>query len=219
MKIPPSDVTSSSSTSSAIPPVPPAPREAPKQLVKPKRRGSKVVGVALAAVVLFGGGFLTAAMTADPTTSEEYAVLDATGQRAASNRDAYKGQRDALQDKMAALETEAQKKDDAVLLREAAVKKSEEEVKKRESAVTTVEKKQAANTVVDGTWVVGVDIEAGTYKAKSSVGSSCYWAILTSGTNGDDIINNDIPGGGLPSVTLLAGQDFKSSRCGSWSKQ
>jgi apolipoprotein N-acyltransferase len=184
-----------------------------------KRRGAKAAAVVLAAVVLFGGGFLTAAMTADPTTSEEYAALDATGQRAATNRDAYKGQRDALQDQMTAAESEAQKKDDAVLLRESAVKKAEEEVKKRESAVTTVEKKQAANTIADGTWVVGVDIEAGTYKAKSSVGSSCYWAILTSGTNGDDIINNDIPGGGLPSVTLAAGQDFKSSRCGSWTKQ
>ncbi|MEV8145527.1 hypothetical protein [Specibacter sp. NPDC078709] len=64
-----------------------------------------------------------------------------------------------------------------------------------------------------------MDIESGSYKSNSSVGSSCYWAILASGTNGDDIINNDIPGGGLPAVTLAAGQDFKSSRCGSWTKQ
>ncbi|WP_449373997.1 hypothetical protein [Arthrobacter psychrolactophilus] len=184
-----------------------------------KRRGAKVVGVVLAAGVLFGGGFLTAAMTADPTASEEYIALDATGQRAASNRDSYKDQLDALKGKMTAMETEVQQKDDAVLLRETAVKKAEEEVKKREAAVTGVEKKQAANTIADGTWVVGVDIEPGNYKVKSSVGSSCYWAILATGTNGDDIIANDLPGGGLPSVTLVAGQDFKSKRCGSWIKQ
>ena len=193
--------------------------EQPGAAVPKKRLNAKVAGVALAAAVLFGGGFLTATMTADPTASAEYAAMESAGQRAATNRDAYKGQRDALQEKMTAAESETQAKDDAVLLRESAVKKAEEEVKKRESAVTAVEKKQAANTIADGTWVVGVDIEAGTYKANSSVGSSCYWAILTSGTNGDDIINNDIPGGGLPSVTLAAGQDFKSSRCGSWTKQ
>ena len=186
---------------------------------KPKRSGVKAVAVALAVVLLFGGGFLTAAMTADPAASEEYAALEATGQKAATDRDSFRGQLEELQGEVAAIRSAAVEQDDALLLREAAVKKIEEELKKRESAVTVVEKKKEANTITDGTWVVGVDIEAGSYKANSSVGSSCYWAILASGTNGDDIINNDIPGGGLPSVTLAAGQDFKSSRCGSWTKQ
>lgn len=78
MKIPPSDVTSSASA------------EEPKQLVKPKRRGVKGVGVALAGVLLFGGGFWFGKVTTDPTASEDYAALDATGQSAASNRDAYR---------------------------------------------------------------------------------------------------------------------------------
>lgn len=111
-----------------------------------------------------------------------------------------------------ALKTKEGDSDKKIVEREAAVKK-------REDAVTGAEKTQAANTVADGTWVVGVDIEPGTYKAKADVGSRCYWGIYATGSNGDDIINNDIPGGGLPSVTLAAGQDFKSARCGSWTKQ
>ncbi|ALO65813.1 hypothetical protein AS189_04040 [Arthrobacter alpinus] len=186
---------------------------------RPKRRGVKAVAVALAVVLLFGGGFWLGQATTDPMNSDEYVALEATGQKAATDRDVFRGQLEELQGEVAASRSAAVEQDDAILLREAAVKKAEEEVKKRESAVTAVEKKKEANTISDGTWVVGVDIEAGSYKAASSVGSSCYWAILVSGTNGDDIINNDLPGGGLPSVTLAAGQDFKSSRCGSWAKQ
>ncbi|MGJ9403428.1 hypothetical protein [Arthrobacter sp. KK5.5] len=71
----------------------------------------------------------------------------------------------------------------------------------------------------NGTWTVGVDIAAGTYRATEPVDSNCYWAILRTGSNGDDIVENDLPGGGRPSVNLSKGQDFKSNRCGSWSKQ
>ncbi len=74
-------------------------------------------------------------------------------------------------------------------------------------------------TVSDGTWTVGSDIAAGTYRATADVGSSCYWGIYETGSNGSNIIENDIPGGGRPSVALSAGQDFKSSRCGTWTKQ
>jgi hypothetical protein len=72
--------------------------------------------------------------------------------------------------------------------------------------------------IKDGTWVVGSDIGTGTYKVTAAVTSRCYWEIDRSGTNGSDIIDNDIPGGGLPQVTLSVGQDFKSSNCGTWTK-
>lgn len=51
------------------------------------------------------------------------------------------------------------------------------------------------------------------------VGDDCYWAVLASGTNGADIVENGTPGGGFPVVTVKEGQDFESSRCGSWEKQ
>lgn len=74
------------------------------------------------------------------------------------------------------------------------------------------------NSVGEGVWVVGQDIEAGTYRATQPVSSSCYWEIST-GQGGFDIIDNDIPGGGYPQVTLTDGQHFKLSSCGTWAKQ
>ncbi|HEY4753429.1 MAG TPA: hypothetical protein VIH37_09100, partial [Candidatus Limnocylindrales bacterium] len=71
----------------------------------------------------------------------------------------------------------------------------------------------------EGMWTVGADIEPGTYRTKEPVTTDCYWAIYRSGTNGDDIIQNDIVTGGTPRVTLSAGQDFNTQRCGDWVKQ
>jgi hypothetical protein len=46
----------------------------------------------------------------------------------------------------------------------------------------------------------------------------CFWGIYKSGTNGAEIIANDVVTGGRPTVTLKTGQDFDSSRCGRWAK-
>lgn len=70
----------------------------------------------------------------------------------------------------------------------------------------------------DGVWVVGEDIKSGTYKVIESVTEGCYWSITKSGTNGDDIISNDLPSGGKPKVTVKKGQDFTSEDCGDWEK-
>jgi hypothetical protein len=71
-------------------------------------------------------------------------------------------------------------------------------------------------TIEEGTYSVGVDIQAGTYRVVGA-GSDCYWAITRSGSNGSDIIDNHLGAGNL-TVTLKAGQDFTSQRCGTWSK-
>lgn len=71
--------------------------------------------------------------------------------------------------------------------------------------------------ISDGVWTVGVDLPAGRYRTTANVNSRCYWQI--SRTGGDpvaDVISNDIPGGGRPSVTLKVGQDFKTDNCGTW---
>lgn len=75
-----------------------------------------------------------------------------------------------------------------------------------------------APTITDGTWTVGEDFPAGTYKTAGSTGS-CYWAIYTSGKNQsfDSLIDNHSGGGNLR-VTLKAGQDFETKRCGTWTK-
>ena len=103
--------------------------------------------------------------------------------------------------------------------REAAIKEEQSALKVREAAVSKEEEKAEANTIHQGTCTVGVDIKPGTYRTIEPVESSCYWGIYRTGSNQDDIIANDIPGGGRPSVTLSKGQDFTTVRCGSWKKQ
>jgi hypothetical protein len=73
--------------------------------------------------------------------------------------------------------------------------------------------------VDDGVWTVGMDLPAGRYRVTANVSSRCYWAITkTGGDSVTDIIANDFPGGGRPSVTLKKGQDFKTDNCGTWRK-
>ncbi|MFF1830534.1 hypothetical protein [Paenarthrobacter sp. NPDC058040] len=124
-----------------------------------------------------------------------------------------------LEDGMKAREVRVASYGQELQKREEAVKSAEAAVKKREDAVTVAEKQKAANTVREGTWTVGVDIEPGTYRTDAEVSSSCYWGIYRTGSNGSDIIDNDIVSGGRPTVTLSAGQDFKTTRCGAWTKQ
>lgn len=77
----------------------------------------------------------------------------------------------------------------------------------------------AVPEITDGIWTVGEDIPAGTYKVTEPITDSCYWSITRTGSNGSDIIENDLPSGGLPRVTIKRGQDFETNRCGTWRKQ
>jgi hypothetical protein len=78
--------------------------------------------------------------------------------------------------------------------------------------------KAAAPTIDDGTWTVGEDIPAGTYRV-TGAGGDCYWAIYKSGQNQDfgAMINNHLGGGNLR-VTVKKGQDFETEGCGTWTK-
>ncbi|WP_051479128.1 hypothetical protein [Arthrobacter sp. H5] len=195
-------------------------------------RKKAAVVVLVAAAVLTGATLVGTAMP-DPKTSEAYrslteekqsveAELAAAESSYGSLEGSYTTLRDGIsdrEDKVAAREAEVEEASAAVKGSEEGVKAAEAAVKKREDAVSGAEDQKAANTISDGTWTVGTDIEPGTYRSAADVGSSCYWGIYESGTNGSNIIENDIPGGGRPTVTLSAGQDFNSTRCGDWEKQ
>lgn len=116
-----------------------------------------------------------------------------------------------LDEREAKLDEQAEQLDE----RKAGLDERADEIDKRESALVADEKAAEANTVGDGIWTVGVDIKPGTYRA-TDVGADCYWGILVTGSNGADIVNNGIPGGGSPTVTVQKGQDFESNRCGDW---
>jgi hypothetical protein len=89
----------------------------------------------------------------------------------------------------------------------------------REAAVAAVETRIRDTTIREGVWLVGADIEPGTYRTSAEVsGGSCYWEI-DDGADFSHIVSNDIVTGGRPTVTLHSGQQFTTSDCGSWVKQ
>jgi hypothetical protein len=192
----------------------------------PLSRGGKITLAAALAAGLAIGGFYAGTAMADPTSSEEYATAVSHAQVAGTDRDKYRGElaelttkHDTLTSELAERESALEERESAVGEKETEVSKADAAVKTREKAVGTAEAEAAANTVSDGMWTVGEDIKPGTYRTTDNVGSRCYWGIYRSGSNGDDIIDNDIPGGGKPTVKLSKGQDFKSSNCGNWQKK
>jgi hypothetical protein len=146
---------------------------------------------------------------------------------ASSARESLRGQLDSRtseRDQLAADEatldertSAVKQREDTVKARENAVKGRENSVKGRENAATKQERTVARNTIGEGDWAVGVDVQAGTYRTTDAVSADCYWEI-NSDANGDNIVANDIVAGGRPTVTLENGQYFSSSRCGDWRK-
>ncbi|GAB3453673.1 hypothetical protein GCM10027436_54660 [Actinophytocola sediminis] len=134
-------------------------------------------------------------------------------EEASSARESLRGQlvsRTTERDRLAAAEATLDQ-------RTSAVKQREDAVKQREGAVTMQERTIAQNTIGEGDWAVGVDVQPGTYRTIQAVSGDCYWEI-NSDANGDDIVANNIVTGGRPTVTLENGQYFSTSRCGDWRK-
>lgn len=175
--------------------------------------------VAAAGVVLLASGAVGGHFLTDPTRSDEYVALTDEAGSLQAKLEKSQGDYVNLREDYNKLAGDIYDREQKVGGREDAVTTAESAVKEREAAVSSAEATKAANTIADGTWTVGKHVAAGTYSTTMEVGSSCYWGIYRSGSNGDEIIENDIPGGGRPSVTLSEGQDFKSSRCGKWEKQ
>lgn len=139
---------------------------------------------------------------------------------ASSARESLRGRLDSMtteRDRLAAAEATLGQRTSAVKQREDVVKQHEDAVKQRENAITAQERTIARNTIGEGDWAVGVDVQPGTYRTTQAVSGSCYWEI-NSDANGGDIVANDIVTGGRPTVTLKNGQYFSTSRCGDWRK-
>lgn len=67
----------------------------------------------------------------------------------------------------------------------------------------------------DGLFTVGLEISAGKWRSDGT-GDSCYWKISPDG-DPDKILSNHFGNAG-GTVTLKAGQEFESDRCGNWTK-
>ncbi|HWS57534.1 MAG TPA: hypothetical protein VN257_03275 [Actinotalea sp.] len=188
----------------------------PDQQVAPRRRRRWLWPVATAAA--FAVGLAAGGSGGDPTSSPEFAAL------ASENADLQAQLEDAeaaastaqeeLQDAESELAAEAAELDE----RSADLDTRQADVEARETAVTATEDAIAASQIEIGTWTVGVDVQPGTYRTAEAVTSTCYWGIYRSGSNKDDIVDNDIVTGGFPTVTLAEGQDFENG-CGVFVKQ
>lgn len=159
------------------------------------------------------------AATAASDAQDEAAAAD---QRASEAQDAAEAAESeiagASEQAMAAAEQAVAERATDLDVREQEVGAREDAVSAREEAVGAAEEQQARNTFSgDGTYVIGVDIEPGTYR--SDGGSGCYWARL-SGLSGElsDIITNNISDG--PTIVEILGSDagFTTSRCATWTK-
>jgi hypothetical protein len=210
--------------------------------LEPPRKGRRI-GVMIAVLLialLTGFGIGTAAT--DPTASTEYRDLTRARNVVVAERDALTEDRDDLTGEVSSLNTEigtlegevqrlegvvadiperekaVTEREGAVTAREDAASAKEAELGERELAVGIAEDAAAANTFDSGIWTVGEDIAPGVYKVKEALSGYCSWRITVTGSTGWDSIDSDIVFGGIPRVTLSAGQTFESSDCGEWTK-
>lgn len=121
-----------------------------------------------------------------------------------------------LAEREAEVEQKAAKLDE----RNAALDQRETELDEREATIGATEVATDENTIPgSGTFLVGDDIQPGTYRGDGGSGR-CYWARL-SGTGGGigDIIANGLPDD--PTVVTIAASDvvFETSGCADWARQ
>lgn len=70
-------------------------------------------------------------------------------------------------------------------------------------------------TIGDGVWTAGKDMDAGTYRPISEVSSSCYIAVYNPGERRfSNMVWNDNPYGGFPEIQLKDGQQVSIEYCG-----
>ena len=72
------------------------------------------------------------------------------------------------------------------------------------------------DTILDGTWLVGDDIEPGVYRIVPT--GRCYWARLSALTGSRDILANDNIEAPSYVEILPTDKAFQSNRCGTWVK-
>jgi len=148
----------------------------------------------------FGGGLLVGISSQQAAINSERAKAAASVQAASVREEQQQGDYQARLAQVASAKA-------ALDSAQAALDQQKRDLDARTAALN-------ATSFADGVWVVGTDIQPGTYKAAQATGD-CYWAKL----NADEsIIRNDIPGG--PTTVTIEGSvnKFKSDRCGTWTK-
>jgi hypothetical protein len=169
--------------------------------------------------LLAGGAAGAVAASSDPTKSTEYKALQEKLGSSEKQVAAEKSSAEAAQSAAAETAAAAQSAQAEASASQASLAEQAQAVASREAAVSAIEKQVEANSIGEGTWTVGTDVKAGTYRTSAAISGDSYWSITKSGTNGSDIIENDIPTGGFPTVVLRPGQDFTNHGCGTFVKK
>ncbi|MGH3519343.1 MAG: hypothetical protein ACRDQ7_18370 [Haloechinothrix sp.] len=199
------------------------PVQEPKRMEKMRRRWPWVVGIIAAFFVGIGVG----AGGADPESLVDEHPIVAARLAELDERDGELERRavELAEQEVSGASGVRQREDDAAS-REKELDSRAAELDERESALderqadlTAEEDAIAANTVPgSGIFVVGEDIEPGTYKTSGS--SLCYYARLrdTSGDFDSIITNANVDG---PATVTISSSDgaFETSGCADWVKQ
>lgn len=175
-------------------------------------------GVLLGASAFGGGGKVSALEAEIEAQQDELADWKSRlteVQKVNENLSAEVEQVDRREKELDAREEELEAREEEAAEMEAEIAAAEEQVAQRESAVSGAEAEVAKNSFGAGMYLVGSDIQPGTYR--SGGGDFCYWERL-SGTGGSfsEIIANDFSDG--PSIVTISPTDvaFDSSGCGTW---
>ena len=182
----------------------------------------------LAGVLAFAIGAVAGASGA--SQQEE---IDRKNTQVVSLRDDLEDARSALEKREDELREAQSYREDALKYRrhrdqiaiEAAAAREAARKRRAEARAAERERREAAERAAqstiqgDGTWHVGEDFAAGTYRADAA-GEACYWARLRTphgSSSLDDIIENGL-GGGTQTVQLNDGEWFEVNGCGEWTQ-
>lgn len=165
-------------------------------------------GIIFSVGLVFGIGAATPAQQkvdrADAITAKEQSIYRAAEQK----RAAAENERDRLLAEQSDLKAQTAKQESAAGVRERRAKRTLAKLKREiRGARSTIAKRSFEG---DGMYIVGEDIEPGTYKADASPG--CYWARLASGDTSDIVDNDNVDG---PAVITIAASDYavQVARC------
>jgi len=172
----------------------------------PQVAGGLILGLILGGACAAPGDSTTTTTANGPTATPTVTVTASPAGNTVSLAEAHLAEQQARDDERQKLAVKTQK----LQQRSAALDKREKQISGAEAAA------KASEFPGEGTFLVGADVQPGTYRGG---GSGCYWARLsgTSGGFNDIITNGNVEG---PTVVTIAASDkaFETSGCGTWKK-
>lgn len=170
-------------------------------------RGNRRWAIALIPIALFLGMSIGGA---NAGSGDPVAAVDDVEQSDTSALEAELADAQALIEQYEAGEETRIELEEQLAVREA-------EIAAREAAADEADAAANANSFGDGTYLIGTDIQPGTYRTEAA--GNCYWERLAGlGGNLEDIIANDLPSGAA--IVEIASSDvaFSTQGCGTWQK-